>query len=132
MPPESVVRNHIERRALRRFPMKLPLGVRISGVPYEFITETENVSACGVFFYIDRSVSRETRLELTMHFSSQVTMTQPVEVHLRARVVRIVRQAQTIRSGVAAYIEALQFVAAAHGASGLGALLCPQAVVASR
>ncbi len=41
-----------ERRAVRRFTMRLPASVRVPGIPSEFPTETENVSARGLFFYL--------------------------------------------------------------------------------
>lgn len=107
---EPAVPKHVERRALRRFPMRLPIAVQVSGIPYEFLTETENVSAAGVFFYIERLMSYGSRLELTLHFSSQVTMTNPLEVRLQARVVRVLPQARPTRSGVAALIESFEFL----------------------
>jgi PilZ domain len=95
--------------------MKLPVAVRVSGIPYEFLTETENVSACGVFFYIDRWMNQGTHLELTVHFSSLITLSGPLEVRLQARVVRVVPQARTTHSGVAAFIEAFQLLPAGGG-----------------
>ena len=40
---------------MRRFDMRLPAIVRLEGES-EFHTETQNVSARGVFFYLDRPV----------------------------------------------------------------------------
>ena len=108
--PELIFRNHPERRALRRFPMKLPITVRVWGIPYEFRTETENISASGIFFYIDRWMSQGAHLEVTIHFSSQVTMTEALEVRLQTRVVRVEPQATTTRSGVAAFVEGFRFL----------------------
>jgi hypothetical protein len=42
-----------ERRMMRRFDMRLPALIRLEGAD-EFQTETQNVSARGVFFYLDR------------------------------------------------------------------------------
>ena len=47
-----------ERRMMRRFDMRLPAVVRLDQT-HEFQTETQNVSARGVFFYLDRPVRRE-------------------------------------------------------------------------
>src|SRR5690349_2050001 len=70
----AVSENHRERRAMRRFSMKLPASVRVSGIPTEFPTETENVSARGIFFHLDRWIAEGARVEVTMAFPRQVTL----------------------------------------------------------
>jgi len=75
---------------MRRFTMKLPASVRVSGIPSEFPTETENVSARGIFFYLDRWMAEGARVEVTMAFPPQVTLTDPVRVRFLARVLRVV------------------------------------------
>src|SRR5216684_8386405 len=58
-----------ERRIMRRFDMRLPAAVRVAGGQMdEFLTETQNVSARGVFFYLDRPVEEGSRVEVTMTF----------------------------------------------------------------
>ena len=52
---------------MRRFDMRLPAVVRLPEA-IEFFTETQNVSARGVFFYLDRAVSAGTKLEVTLTF----------------------------------------------------------------
>src|ERR1700735_1075835 len=56
-----------ERRSMRRFDMRLPAVVHIEGAS-EFHTETQNVSARGVFFYLDRAIAAGTQLEVTLTF----------------------------------------------------------------
>ena len=85
-----VSENSRERRTMRRFTMKLPASVRVSGIPSEFPTETENVSARGIFFYLDRWMAEGARVEVTMAFPPQVTLTDPVRVRFLARVLRVV------------------------------------------
>jgi PilZ domain len=99
-----------ERRAMRRFIMKLPASVRVSGIPSEFSTETENVSARGIFFYLDRWMTEGARVEVTMAFPSQVTLTDPVRVRFLARVVRVVPGKTATRVGVGAVIEEYEFI----------------------
>lgn len=100
-----------ERRAMRRFAMKLPASVRVSGIPNEFPVETENVSARGIFFYLDRWMSEGARVEVTMAFPPQVTLTDPVRVRFLARVVRVVpAQNPATRVGVGAMIEEYEFI----------------------
>jgi hypothetical protein len=114
---ESIFNNPADRRALRRFSMKLPASVRISGIPNEFPTQTENVSARGVFFYGDRWMSEGSRVEVTMSFPPQVTMADALQVRCTARVVRV--EPQTVeRSGVAAAIEEYEFLRTEEDARG--------------
>ena len=98
-----------ERRAMRRFAMKLPALVRVSGIPSEFQVETENVSARGLFFYLDRWLNVGARVEVTMDFPPQVTLSEPLRVKFFARVLRT--EPQTLeRVGVAAIIEQYEFL----------------------
>jgi len=99
----------LERRAMRRFVMKLPAWVRVSGIPAPFETESENVSARGIFFYIDRWMKEGSRVEVTMDFPSQLTLADPVRVRFLARVVRVEPQTG-MRMGVAAAIEEYEFL----------------------
>jgi hypothetical protein len=106
----SAFKTSSDRRAMRRFSMKLPASVRVSGIPREFPTETENVSARGIFFYLDRLMKEGSRVEVTMAFPSQVTLTEPVRLRFLARVVRVVTQTYTTRVGVGAVIEEYEFL----------------------
>jgi hypothetical protein len=100
-----------ERRTMRRFDMRLPATVRVAGLGLrDLSTETQNVSARGVFFYLDRPLAEGARIEVTMTFPPHVTLTEPVRVRFTARVVRI-ETLQTIAGvGVAAMIEEYEFL----------------------
>jgi hypothetical protein len=91
-----------EKRIARRFAMKLPASVRVSGVAGEVATETENVSARGIFFYVDRWMEEGARLEVTVAFPPQLTMIDPVRVKFLDRVVRVFSDKPASRLGVAA------------------------------
>src|ERR1700730_13498603 len=80
--------NSQDRRMMRRFDMRLPAIVRLEGAN-EFQTETQNVSARGVFFYLDRAVQAGTKLEVTLTFPPHVTLTDAVRVRFNARVIRV-------------------------------------------
>ena len=62
------------------------------------MTETQNVSARGVFFYLDRPLAEGTRIEVTMTFPPHVTLTEPVRVRFTARVVRVENLASLFRA----------------------------------
>jgi hypothetical protein len=96
---------------MRRFDMRLPASVRIAGdgTP-EFFTETQNVSARGVFFYLDRLVDLGSRIDVTLTFPPHVTLTDPVRVRFAARVIRVENPLPSSRVGVAAMIEEYEFL----------------------
>jgi hypothetical protein len=119
---------------MRRFDMRLPAIVRLSGTNVdktkldgtslsrtslgrtsedgtsEFHTETQNVSAHGVFFYLDRAVKTGTEIEVTLTFPPHVTLTDAVRVRFMARVVRIENPRPSFRIGTAAVIEEYEFL----------------------
>jgi PilZ domain len=110
-----------ERRAMRRFDMRLPAVVQISGAS-EFYTETQNVSARGVFLYLDRVVSAGTKLDVTLTFPPHITLTEAVRVRFSARVIRVEHPLPSLRIGTAARIEDYEFLKSADTPNFLSAL----------
>ena len=103
-----------ERRVMRRFDMRLPASVKVDSVSLdEFLTETQNVSARGVFFYLDRPVAEGSNIEVTLTFPPHVTLTDSVRVRFTARVIRVETPLPASRVGVAAMIEEYEFLRSA-------------------
>ena len=101
----------LERRMMRRFDMRLPASIRVRELGSEpFMTETQNVSARGVFFYLDRPITEGSHIEVTMTFPPHITLTDPVRVRFMARVVRVNAPLPASRVGVAAIIEEYEFL----------------------
>ena len=98
-----------ERRMMRRFDMRLPAVVSLQGNG-DFHTETQNVSARGVFFYLDRAIPAGTRFEVTLTFPPHITLTDAVRVRFVARVVRVENPLPSARIGTAAAIEEYEFL----------------------
>jgi hypothetical protein len=98
-----------DRRTVRRFDMRLPALIRLEGAT-EFQTETQNVSARGLFFYLDRAVETGTRLEITLTFPPHITLTDAVRVRFAARVIRVESPLPSSRVGTAAMIENYEFL----------------------
>lgn len=94
---------------MRRFDMRLPAIVKFEGSA-DFHTETQNVSARGVFFYLDRPVSSGTKMEVTLTFPPHVTLTDSVRVRFTARVIRVESPLPSARIGIAAMIEDYEFL----------------------
>lgn len=93
---------------MRRFDMRLPALVRVEGS--EVQTETQNVSARGVFFYLNQPVPSGTKIEVTLTFPPHITLTDAVRVRFSARVIRVENPLPSARIGVAAMIEDYEFL----------------------
>lgn len=105
------LQDSVDRRSMRRFDMRLPAAIRLTDAgAIEFLTETQNVSARGVFFYVDRLVASGSRIEVTLTFPPHVTLTDPVRVRFAARVIRVETPLPSSRIGVAAMIEEYEFL----------------------
>ena len=106
-----------DRRTMRRFDMRLPAAVELnSGVSREFLTETQNISARGVFLYLDRPIAPGSRIKVTLTFPPHVTLTDAVRVRFTARVIRVEDPLPSARVGVAAMIEDYEFLSTAQTA----------------
>jgi hypothetical protein len=101
--------NSQDRRTVRRFDMRLPALVRLDQ-ENQFQTETQNVSARGVFFYLDRPLPSGTRCEVTLTFPPHITLTDAVRVRFTARVIRSESPLPSSRIGTAAVIEDYEFL----------------------
>jgi PilZ domain-containing protein len=110
-----------ERRLMRRFDMRLPAVVRLNQ-ENEFHTETQNVSARGVFFYLDRPLPAGTSCEVTLTFPPHITLTDAVRVRFTARVIRSESPLPSLRVGTAALIENYEFLRSGGNADLLSAL----------
>lgn len=107
-----------ERRSIRRFDMRLPANVKLDDPSTaELLTETQNVSARGVFLYLDRPLAKGSRIHVTLTFPPHVTLTDPVRVRFTARVVRAEAPLPASRVGIAAVIEEYEFLRSAAAGS---------------
>ncbi len=106
---------------MRRFDMRLPALVRLDP-QIEFLTETQNVSARGVFFYLDRSLPAGSRCEVTLTFPPHITLTDAVRVRFTARVIRSESPLPSSRVGTAALIEDYEFLRSTGSSDFLSAL----------
>ena len=96
---------------MRRFDIRLPALLKLVGNGFqELLTETQNVSARGVFFQVDRPVACGLKLEITMTLPSHITIAEAVRVRFSARVIRVESSNSTSRVGVAALIEEYEFL----------------------
>lgn len=100
-----------ERRSTKRFPLKLALSVRPSGVRTagDVLTECRDVSSHGVFFFLQESLQAGSALDILLTLPSEITQGEPVRVRCEARVQRS-EPASEGRVGIAAKIERYRFL----------------------
>jgi hypothetical protein len=101
----------IEKRAIRRFALQLPLTVTgASGEELAAKAHTKDVSSHGVCFCCDSALEANSEIEFTVTLPSEVTMTEPINVRCKGKVVRVNGDASGSFQ-VAAAIETYEFVA---------------------
>lgn len=101
-----------ERRAMRRFDMRLPAAVRITGQSgADLETQTDNVSARGIYFHLPQPLAVGDKLSVTLTFPPHVTLTDKVRVRFEASVVRVEAERMPgVAVGIAAAIEGYEFL----------------------
>ncbi|HEV8525742.1 MAG TPA: PilZ domain-containing protein [Terriglobales bacterium] len=95
-----------ERRSAERFAVNLPVAVRATDGSFEPETAlTRDLSAKGIFFFMSASPKEGARIEFTVTLPPEVTLTDPMRVNARGRVVRVLAGQSGRQVGVAATID---------------------------
>ncbi|MBZ5646515.1 MAG: PilZ domain-containing protein [Acidobacteriia bacterium] len=103
---ETIAPHPGERRAARRFRMKLPVTVRsFDGVAVALNGLTLDISETGVFFYVGARPREQAPIEFMVELPAEVTMTDPMRATCKGRVVRVIQDELSDGYGVAATIE---------------------------
>jgi len=103
---DSVAPREPERRAARRFRMKLPVVVRsFDGVSVSLNGLTQDISETGVLFFIGTKPRQHAPIEFTVELPSEVTLTDPMRATCKGRVVRVVEDQLSDGFAVAATID---------------------------
>ncbi len=98
-----------ERRAARRFPLRLPVFVTVTeGGLKDHPTVTRDVSASGVFFEMENAIPVGTEIEFTLTLPPEITHSESIRVHCLGTVVRAEHGE---RAGVAALIDEFDLLA---------------------
>jgi PilZ domain len=101
----------VERRATKRFRVKLPIIIRWmnqSGIG-EAQTESENISSRGVYFFLPREINNGSSVEFVIIVPHEITLAGPVRVRCQGRV-RRTEIGEMDRVGVVAEIERYEFL----------------------
>jgi hypothetical protein len=98
-----------EKRATRRFSLRLPVSVRYG--EQERAAQTRDVSARGICFYIDSNIQDGSALDFTLTLPPEITLTESIRVRCKGHVVRVESGNATGNLAVAAIIDEYEFLA---------------------
>jgi PilZ domain len=101
----------MERRATRRFRIKLPLMVRWANRSgnWETQAESEDITSRGVYFFLPAEIEKGSSVEVIIVMPHQITLAEPVRVRCRGRVGRTEIK-DTDRVGVVVEIQQYRFL----------------------
>jgi hypothetical protein len=103
--------NPSDLRNTRRFSLKLPLSVKFAEGQVQTVTaQTKDVSARGVFFYLNSDVAEGSPIEFTLTLPPEITLTESIRVHCTGKVVRVDQAGPGTQVGIAAAIDQYDFV----------------------
>ncbi len=77
----------------------------------EKTAHTRDVSARGICFYMDSTVTEGSEIDFTLTLPPEITLTESIRVHCKGKVVRVEPQLAGGRVGIAAVIERYEFLA---------------------
>jgi PilZ domain-containing protein len=100
-----------EKRATRRFALRLPVAVSYGdNGTQEKTAQTRDVSARGICFYVDASISSGAPIEFTLTLPPEITLTEAIRVRCKGKVVRVDSMGANGKVAVAAVIDEYEFL----------------------
>jgi len=106
MASQGTLPSQPERRAAQRFAMSVPVTVQSPEDSFPLETAlSHDVSAKGIFLLMNSRPGEGSHIEFTVSLPSEVTLTDPMRVACKGRVIRVVDMEGTDRFGVGATIE---------------------------
>jgi len=100
-----------DKRATRRFALRLPVSVRYGENEQEHPAQTRDVSARGICFYIDSAIQAGSPIDFTLTLPPEITLTESIRVRCKGRVVRVEGGNPAGKMAVAAVIDEYEFLA---------------------
>jgi PilZ domain len=102
-----------EKRATRRFALRLPVSVNYAGAAGAALpATTRDVSARGICFYLDAAVATGSAIEFTLTLPPEITLTESIRVRCKGKVVRVDDGQSDTKVPVAAVIDEYEFLSA--------------------
>ncbi len=100
-----------DKRATRRFALRLPVTVRYGENEQEHAAQTRDVSARGICFFVDSAIQAGSPIEFTLTLPPEITLTESIRVRCKGRVVRVEGGNPVNKMAVAAVIDEYEFLA---------------------
>lgn len=98
-----------DKRATRRFALRLPVTVRYGENEQEQAAQTRDVSARGICFYVDSAITAGSPIDFTLTLPPEITLTESIRVRCKGRVVRV-EGGSASKMAVAAVIDEYEFL----------------------
>lgn len=100
-----------EKRAARRFPLRLPVTVNQGeNAQVPEVGQLRDVSARGICFYVQSSIAEGSNIGFTLTLPPEITLTESIRVQCKGRVVRVENSTSNGQMAVAAVIEEYEFL----------------------
>jgi len=100
-----------EKRATRRFALRLPVSVNFAdNGTQEKTAQTCDVSALGICFYVDSQIEAGSVIEFTLTLPPEITLTESIRVRCKGKVVRVDQATPDGKVAVAAVIDEYEFL----------------------
>ncbi|MGA7634911.1 MAG: PilZ domain-containing protein [Terriglobales bacterium] len=100
-----------DKRATRRFALRLPVSVRYGENEEEHDAQTRDVSARGICFYVDSAIQAGSAIDFTLTLPPEITLTESIRVRCKGRVMRVEGGDPVGKLAVAAVIDEYEFLA---------------------
>lgn len=108
---EPMAETEQEKRATRRFALRLPVSVIYAeNGGQEKTAQTRDVSARGICFYLDSSIAAGSAIEFTLTLPPEITLTESIRVRCKGKVVRVDDATTDGTVAVAAVIDEYEFL----------------------
>ena len=100
-----------EKRATRRFALRLPVAVNTAGNPGTALAaQTRDVSARGICFYVEAPMAVGSEIDFTLTLPPEITLTESIRVRCKGKVVRVENSVADSKVPVAAVIDEYEFL----------------------
>lgn len=100
-----------DKRATRRFALRLPVSVRYGENAADHDAQTRDVSARGICFYLDSAIQAGAAIDFTLTLPPEITLTESIRVRCKGRVLRVEGGSANGKMAVAAVIDEYEFLA---------------------
>lgn len=103
-----------EQRKHRRFNLTLPVQVRVQAEAAPQVSAaTRDISSGGIYLMMPQNLEPGSELDFEVTLPGELSGGKPIRLRCRGKVVRVNRQEEAGKVGVAATIERYEFVAGA-------------------